>query len=127
MQDAGHDISASEDRAKARPVMELERRMLRGETGHGGRGINAVAAALVIGAVMLPSLLLGGKLNEVRPVAAKSAAPLPARPSAPIDALRAMEHIAQAELPRPVVLALIVPSPLQNLQLAGREESVAGE
>ena len=52
---------------------------------------------------------------------------LPARRPAEVDALRAMERVARAELPRPVVLALIAPLPLQNLQIAGREVSVAGE
>jgi hypothetical protein len=128
MQDFGEDIPVS-DLGKGRSLPALRSRTPRGETGHGGRGINAVAAALVIGAVMLPSLLLGGKLDEVRPVAAKSAAEtrLPARRPGETDALRAMEHIARAELPRPVVLALIAPLPLQNLQIAGGEVSVAGE
>ena len=128
MQDAGQEISVS-DLAKTRPVPGLRRRTLSEETGHGGRSINALAAALVIGAVMLPSLLLGGKLGEVRPVAAKSAteAKLTAPRPPEIDALRAMERVAQAELPRPLVLALIAPSPLQNLQIAGHEESIAGE
>ena len=128
MQDFGQDIPVS-DLAKARLVPALKSQTPRGETAHGGRGVNAMAAALVIGAVMLPSLLLGGKLDEVRPVAAKSATEtgLPARRPAKADALRAMEHIAQAELPRPVILVLIAPSPLQNLRIAGRDVSVAGE
>ena len=128
MQDTGQDTPIS-DPAQARPVRALKMHTPRGETGQGGRGINAMAAALVIGAVLLPSLLLGGKLDEVRPVAAESAAELklPARRPAEIDALRALERVAQAELPRSVVLALIAPSPLQNLPIAGREVSVAGE
>ena len=128
MQDIGEDTLIS-DPAQVRPVPALKRHTPPGGAGQGGRGINAMAAALVIGAVLLPSLLLGGKLDEVRPVAAESTTELklPTRRPAEIDALRALERVAQAELPRSVVLALIAPSPLQNLPIAGREVSVAGE
>src|SRR2546430_5890299 len=91
------DIPVS-DLGKGRSLPALRSHAPRRETAQGGRGINAMAAVLVIGAVPLPSLLLGGKLDEARPVAAKSAIEtrLPARQPTKTDALRAIAHIAQA-------------------------------
>src|SRR5258706_9015270 len=77
MQDFGEDIPVS-DLAKGRTLPALRSRTPRGETAHGGRGINATAAVLVIGAVLLPSLLLGGNLDALRPLEAKS--PMETRP-----------------------------------------------
>ena len=128
MQDLGRDISVLEGLTKGRPGPAPRNHTPLPEIAPAGRGINAMAASLVIGAVMLPSLLLGGKLDEVQPLAKSTIeAKLPARQAVETDPLRAMEHVAHAELPRPVVLVLLAPLPLQTLQIAGREVRVSGE
>jgi hypothetical protein len=84
-------------------------------------------AALIIAAVILPLLLFGkagDNAVEAR-AAGESPAPIAARSNS--NPLAAMGKVAAAELPRPVLLAVITPSPLQALRIGVKNERVAGK
>ena len=85
-------------------------------------------AAAVIGALVVSWLLLGSN-HDVEALEAKASADtrVLVHRTSEADALRQMERVAIAELPRPVILVVIAPLPLYALQIASpkRTESKA--
>ena len=69
--------------------------------------------AKILGAIVLALLLLNGSLGDV----GRTNPLLSARSSA-ADVMRALERVAKAEMPGPVILVLITVPPLQSLRIA---------
>ena len=72
-------------------------------------------AAKILGAAVLPLLLLNGSLGEA------GTATQFARRAPVMDAMRALERVADAEHPGPVILVVLNPPALQPLQMAPAE------
>ena len=79
----------------------------------------ALAAAAIIGALVVSWLLLGSN-HDLETLEAKASVDtrVLVRRTSEADALRQMERVAVAELPRPIILVAITPLPLYTLQIA---------